>query len=119
MNGLQESASGIFYLHSVGIIHRDIKPKNILVGGNGNSAKVADYGISRIATLEQTMTAVGTLVFQAPEISRGERYSFKADVYSFALTTYAICDRVGCGCNACNFFPASLSHTHTIGISFH
>ena len=45
---LKETASGILYLHSVGIIHRDIKPGNVLVGMQGMTAKVADYGISRV-----------------------------------------------------------------------
>ena len=94
---LQESASGIQYLHAVGIIHRDIKPANILIGGRADNAKIADYGISRAATLDQTMTCVGTLLYQAPEISKGERYGFAADVFSFALTAYSVCDRVRWG----------------------
>ena len=90
----QESAAGLLYLHNVGIIHRDIKPGNILVGGQHKNAKIADYGISRVATLDATMTIKGTLVYQAPELSRGERYGFAADVFSFALTMYEVCDRV-------------------------
>ena len=90
----QESAAGLLYLHNVGIIHRDIKPGNILVGGEKKNAKIADYGISRVATLDATMTIKGTLVYQAPELSRGERYGFAADVFSFALTMYEVCDRV-------------------------
>ncbi len=90
----QESAAGLLYLHTVGIIHRDIKPGNILVGGKKKNAKIADYGISRVATLDATMTIKGTLVYQAPELSRGERYGFAADVFSFALTMYEVCDRV-------------------------
>ena len=78
----------------MGIIHRDIKPANILIGGNDGNAKIADYGISRVASLDETMTSVGTLLYQAPEVSKGERYCFKADVFSFALTLYAVCDRV-------------------------
>ena len=40
------------------------------------------------------MTHKGTIVYQAPEISRGERYGFQVDIYSFALTIYEVCDRV-------------------------
>ena len=40
------------------------------------------------------MTIKGTLIYQAPELSRGERYGFAADVFSFALTMYEVCDRV-------------------------
>ena len=93
MRLLKESASGLLYLHSVGIIHRDVKPGNILVGCITHNAKIADYGISRIADLASTMTARGTLVYQAPEISLGERYGFEADVYSLAITMYEVFKR--------------------------
>ena len=43
------------------------------------------------------MTAKGTLIYQAPELSRGERYGFAADVFSFALTMYEVCNRVRVG----------------------
>lgn len=91
----QGTASGLLYLHSVSIVHRDVKPGNILVDAKNKIAKVADYGISRVVDATETMTLVGTPLYQAPEISRGERYGFAADVYSFALTMYAVCDRVG------------------------
>ena len=90
----KESASGILYLHTVGIIHRDIKPANILIGGKAKTSKIADFGISRVANVGATMTVKGTLLYQAPEVSREERYSFPADVFSFAITMYELCDRV-------------------------
>ena len=93
----QETASGLNYLHTIGIIHRDIKPGNILIGGLMNTAKIADYGISRVATLDATMTHKGTPIYQAPEVTREERYGFAADIYSLALTFYALCDRVSAG----------------------
>ena len=43
------------------------------------------------------MTIKGTLIYQAPELSRGERYGFAADVFSLALTMYEVCDRVSVG----------------------
>ena len=43
------------------------------------------------------MTIKGTLIYQAPELSRGERYGFAADLFSFALTMYEVCDRVRFG----------------------
>ena len=79
----------------MGIIHRDVKPANILIGNKAGKAKISDYGTSRVATIENTMTVIGTIVYQAPEITRNERYGFAADVYSFALTAYAVCDQVG------------------------
>ena len=44
------------------------------------------------------MTIKGTLVYQAPELSRGERYGFAADIFSLALTMYEVCDKVRVGC---------------------
>ena len=90
----QETTTGLLYLHSVGIIHRDIKPANVLIGGKYNVAKIADYGISRVADLDQTMTHRGTLLYQAPEMLRGEHYGFASDVYSLAITMYELCKRV-------------------------
>ena len=91
----QQTASGILYLHSVSIIHRDIKPENVLIcAGKGNTAKIANYGTSRIVDRNATMSMRGTPIYMAPEILRGERYSFAADVYSFGLTVYAVCNRV-------------------------
>jgi len=69
------------------IIHRDLKPDNALVT-EFSSAKLTDFGTSRAKADEDdvTMTAVGTPLFCAPEIMRGEVYDEKADVYSFGLT---------------------------------
>ena len=62
----------------------------------GNKAKVANYGTSRVVDSNATMSmmVMGTPIYMAPEILSGERYSFAADVYSFGLTMYAVCDRV-------------------------
>ena len=90
---LKETASGLLYLHAVGIVHRDIKPGNILVGLKDVTAKIADYGISRVADTSQTMTQTGTVLYMAPEVTRGERYGFAADVFSFAIMMYELCDR--------------------------
>ena len=50
-------------------------------------------GISRIADTANTMTHKGTFLYQAPELSRGERYGFPADIYSYAVTIYEVCKR--------------------------
>jgi serine/threonine protein kinase len=68
------------------ILHRDLKPDNVLVT-DFIAGKIADFGTSRSKAADDvTMTAVGTPLYVAPEIVRGEKYDEKVDVYSFGLT---------------------------------
>ena len=78
-------AKGLAHMHSfpVPIIHRDIKPDNIMMMGDGRG-KVADVGQSRRLSAH-TMTATGTPLYAAPELVRGEHYDELADVYSFGM----------------------------------
>ncbi|RLN20161.1 hypothetical protein BBJ28_00015130 [Nothophytophthora sp. Chile5] len=90
-------AEAMVYLHSFEspIIHRDLKPKNVLLSDTWE-AKLTDFGVSRERSEDQTMTAeIGTISWIAPEVLRGERYSEKADVYSFGviLTELDTCRR--------------------------
>ena len=94
---LQECASVFQYLHNFRyysdeekkycdcIIHRDLKPDNMLLT-KGFSLKLADFGESRAADRQKTMSLVGTPLYIAPEVMRSERYDSKADVYSFGMT---------------------------------
>jgi len=67
------------------ILHRDLKPDNVLVS-EFTAAKITDFGTSRAKAADDvTMTAVGTPLFCAPEISRGESYGEAIDTYSFGL----------------------------------
>lgn len=77
----------IVYLHSFSspIIHRDLKAKNVLLS-DSYEAKLSDFGISREWQVDATMTAgIGTMAWIAPEVLRGERYTEKADIYSFGV----------------------------------
>jgi len=76
----------------VGIVHRDLKPDNCLVSETYD-LKVADFGEARALDIDATMTMVGTPMYVAPEIMRGDHYDFKVDVYSFALTCLQFCLR--------------------------
>jgi serine/threonine protein kinase len=67
------------------ILHRDLKPQNALVT-EFSGAKLADFGSSRAkGTMDATMTAVGTPLYAAPELMRGEAYDETIDVYSFGI----------------------------------
>lgn len=81
-------AQGIAAAHEQHIIHRDIKPQNMIISRDGN-VKVADFGIAR-AVSSQTMnaTAVGSVHYISPEQSRGGYCDERSDIYSFGITMY-------------------------------
>ncbi|ELP95194.1 protein serine/threonine kinase, putative [Entamoeba invadens IP1] len=91
-----DAAKGILYLHENGMLHRDIKPDNILMLSlnlNGNvNAKLTDFGSARNVNLLMTnMTftkGIGTPIYMAPEVLKQEKYTKSADVYSFAITMF-------------------------------
>ncbi|HEY6771082.1 MAG TPA: serine/threonine-protein kinase, partial [Solirubrobacterales bacterium] len=95
-----DAAAALTAAHRAGVIHRDVKPENILVVCEGarqrdpitsGQAKLVDFGIARIAgekTLTATGAVVGTLAYMAPEQADGLRPGPTADVYSLALTLY-------------------------------
>ncbi len=81
-------AQGIAAAHEQHIIHRDIKPQNMIISKDGN-VKVADFGIAR-AVSSQTMnaTAVGSVHYISPEQARGGYCDERSDIYSFGITMY-------------------------------
>lgn len=78
---------GLNILHRNLIDHRDIKPLNILLFNNNNTAKITDFGISRSISSDYTeMTAsLGTILYMAPEAKLGAPVPFKSDIYSLGL----------------------------------
>lgn len=80
------------YIHSKKVIHRDLKPTNILLSSDG-TVKICDFGISKLMTIEeQTMTrGLGSQKFMAPEILNEEdNYDEKVDVYSFGVDVFFV-----------------------------
>ncbi len=90
---------GLNQLHSLNILHRDLKSKNILLNGR-EEAKVGDFGLSIIKStsashekIGSAMGTVGTLPWMAPELHNGESNSKKADVYSLGVVLWEIVSR--------------------------
>jgi hypothetical protein len=96
-----ELCSALAHAHAHGVIHRDIKPDNVLVrrrGGrfsreSGERAKLADFGIASLddgTKLTATGQVLGTLAYMSPEQAQGEEVGPASDVYSLALTLYEL-----------------------------
>jgi serine/threonine-protein kinase len=93
-----EIVSGVLraleYSHQAGIVHRDIKPGNVMVTRNGD-IKVMDFGIARAmsdtqATMTQTAQVIGTAQYLSPEQARGERVDARSDLYSTGCLMYEL-----------------------------
>ena len=85
-----EVCAGLAHAHERGVIHRDIKPHNILLDENGH-AKVTDFGIARaLDTTQATRTGsfLGTALYSSPEQLQGHKVTPKSDVYSLGTTLY-------------------------------
>ena len=84
----RELASALAYAHRAGVVHRDVKPANVLLGHDGR-IKLADFGIARLIgeTVRHTRTgqAIGTAAYLSPEQVRGEDVTGSTDVYSLGL----------------------------------
>jgi serine/threonine protein kinase len=102
---LEQVCTGLAYAHECGVIHRDIKPQNLLLTADHRTVKIADFGVAKLDATEGTITRVGTNVYAAPEhnplvqtgpldldsLSESQRHlTPAADIYSLAKTTYTL-----------------------------
>ena len=100
---LQQVCAGLAHAHECGVIHRDIKPQNLLLTADQQTVKIADFGVARIEASDGAITRVGTNIYAAPEhhplvqtaqldITGSLRSSLTpaADIYSLAKTAYTM-----------------------------
>jgi eukaryotic-like serine/threonine-protein kinase len=88
---VERVADAVDYAHKNGIVHRDVKPANIMLLDDGG-VKVMDFGVARLedSTLTAAGTVVGSVRYMAPEQMLGEKVDGRADVFSLAAITYEL-----------------------------
>jgi serine/threonine protein kinase len=89
---LLQACAGVGHAHACGLVHRDVKPGNLLLRRDG-TVKVADFGIARAAdgtALTEVGTILGTAAYLAPEQARGERATPATDVYALGVVLYEL-----------------------------
>jgi serine/threonine-protein kinase len=87
-----QALDGLEHAHAAGLVHRDVKPGNLLLRGDGQ-LKIGDFGIARAAELSgltEAGTILGTAAYLAPEQARGEEVGPAADVYGLAAVLYEL-----------------------------
>ena len=92
--GIQISG-GLAKAHQQGIVHRDVKPQNVVIDKDGR-ARILDFGLAKLARdamLTRTGSTVGTVAYMSPEQARGEEVDARSDVFSFGVVFYEMITR--------------------------
>jgi eukaryotic-like serine/threonine-protein kinase len=89
---VEQACEGLNYAHRNGVVHRDVKPGNLLVSDSA-VVKLADFGIARAtdqSSITQVGSVLGTAAYLAPEQARGEEAGARADIYSLGVVAYQL-----------------------------
>ncbi|XP_012878951.1 PREDICTED: eukaryotic translation initiation factor 2-alpha kinase 1 isoform X4 [Dipodomys ordii] len=94
----QELVEGVFYIHNMGVVHRDLKPRNIFLHGPDQQVKIGDFGLACTDIIQSTdwtnrdgkgmpvhTSQVGTCLYASPEQLEGSEYDAKSDMYSLGV----------------------------------
>jgi eukaryotic-like serine/threonine-protein kinase len=90
---LTQSCRGLDYAHRKGVVHRDVKPGNLLRGSDGGQVKLADFGIAKAAEqsdITKVGSVLGTAAYLSPEQARGENAGPASDLYALGVVAYQL-----------------------------
>jgi eukaryotic-like serine/threonine-protein kinase len=88
---VRDACHGLDYAHRAGVVHRDVKPGNLLIAEEMNITKLADFGIAKAAEqtrITQVGSILGTAAYLSPEQARGEESGPPSDIYSLGVCAY-------------------------------
>jgi serine/threonine protein kinase len=94
VNWIAQSCRGLDYAHRHGLVHRDVKPGNLLLSEADRTVKLADFGIAKLSSEESSITQIGsvlgTAAYLAPEQAAGEEAGPAADLYGLGVVAYQL-----------------------------